>query len=142
MINDSQKYRLSIQIDRPVKQRIIANQEVTMYFMQSKKYHEVRKKLKTQKNFEIELDLTYDGNFYRTYTYMDLLNLSQIRDQIANEENYFVEEEAMVSVYSGHTFFSIFAYSIFAKGNQFQETIFKQLSTRNLKEEVDLDNNG
>ena len=50
----------------------------------------------------------FEGNFYRSYSFMDLLNLVQIRDQLQREEKFFVPDQTLLSVYEGHTIFSIF----------------------------------
>ena len=42
---------------------------------------------------------------------MDLLNLVHVRNLLRRSEEFFVPDETMLSVYEGHTFFSIFQYN-------------------------------
>ena len=53
----------------------------------------------------------YEGNFYRTYSFIDLLNLSQIKHFLKKGEEIFINDQTMLSVYEGHTIFSIFFYN-------------------------------
>ena len=53
----------------------------------------------------------YEGNIFRTYSYMDLLNLVHIRSALQKEEDFYINDQTIVSVYEGHTIFSIFFYN-------------------------------
>ena len=53
----------------------------------------------------------FEGNFYRTYSFIDLLNMVHVRNLLRRKEKFFIPDEAMLSVYEGHTFFSIFEYN-------------------------------
>ena len=82
-----------------------------MYFMRRKRATPIR-----IKNAEIGIVeklyiREFEGNFYRTYSFMDLLHLVHVRNLLRRSEEFFVPEETMLSVYEGHTFFSIFQYN-------------------------------
>ena len=45
---------------------------------------------------------------FRTYSYLNLLDLAYIKTSLDKEEDYFIEEDTILSTYKGHTMFSIF----------------------------------
>ena len=69
------------------------------------------------------------GNFYRTYTFTDLLTLYHLREQLSKSEQMYIPDQTMLSFYTGHTFFSIFAYN-----SQVYDTVLLQLNKRNIEE--------
>ena len=68
----------------------------------------------------------YEGNFYRTYSLVELLSLVHIRHQLKQEEKFYIEDQTMVSTYQGHTVFSIFQFC-----PQVYDQILQQLKHRN-----------
>ena len=51
----------------------------------------------------------YEGNFFRTYSFMDLLNLIHIRNLLRRgQELTIIPDQTILNVYEGHTIFSIF----------------------------------
>ena len=96
--------------DVPIPQRIHTNEQVSLLFAKKIKKdattHKVVNNI-TEKRYVRE----YEGNFYRTYSFIDLLNLSQIRHFLKKGEEIFVNDQTMLSVYEGHTIFSIFFYN-------------------------------
>ena len=53
----------------------------------------------------------FEGVFYRTYSFLDLLNLVHVRNQLRRGEKMNVPDETLLSVYEGNTFFSLFQYN-------------------------------
>lgn len=54
------------------------------------------------------MEKEFEGNLYRTYTFMDLLSLVHIRSKLKREEKLFIKDHTILNVYQGHTIFSIF----------------------------------
>ena len=48
---------------------------------------------------------------YRTQTYIDLLDLQYIQEAVKDEEDFYIEQNTILSTYYGHTIFSIFIES-------------------------------
>ena len=59
-----------------------------------------------------------------------MLDLKQIQTSIEKEEDYFIDEDTILSTYEGHTIFSIFLY----KFDVFRK-IMKQLSKVKMEDE-------
>ena len=78
-----------------------------MYFMRRKKKHQVSKDEKKIVNKELIKE--YEGNFFRTYSFMDLLNLVDVRNSLRRgRELRLIPDQTILSVYDNHTIFSIF----------------------------------
>ena len=96
--------------DFPLPQRVHTNEQVSLLFTKKIKkdstVHKVSNNL-IGKPYVRE----YEGIFYRTYSFIDLLNLSQIKHFLKKGEEIFINEQTMLSVYEGHTIFSIFFYN-------------------------------
>ena len=85
-----------------------------MFYMRRKlliQINTVNKKESDKLHIQKQYTREFEGNFYRSYSFMDLLNLVQIRNLLRRKEDIFVRDETMLSVYDGHTFFSIFEYN-------------------------------
>ena len=52
------------------------------------------------------------GSVSRTYNYLNLLDLTNMLDALTKEEDFFIDEDTILSVYEGHTIFSIFLHRI------------------------------
>ena len=52
------------------------------------------------------------GSVCRTYDYLNLLDLSNILNALTKEEDFFIDEDTILSVYEGHTIFSIFLHKM------------------------------
>ena len=123
--------------DYPLLQRVNTNQKVTMYYMRRKKATQVKFKsdgegLEVKKPYVRE----FEGNFYRSYSFMDLLNLVHVRNLLRRREEFFIPDETMLSVYEGHTFFSIFEYN-----PEVYDKVYEQLSQRSFEDSVDFNKN-
>ena len=79
----------------------------------------------------IDLVKEYEGNFYRTYSFLDLLNLNRIRQLLNNEEKFYIRTQTILSVYEGHTIFSIYLNYI-----EVYEKIFNQFSVTDSENEM------
>ena len=78
-----------------------------MYFMRRKKKHQITKDVK--KIVDKGLVKEYEGNFYRTYSFIDLLNLIVMRNSLRRgQELRQIPDQTILSVYHGNTIFSIF----------------------------------
>ena len=78
------------------------------------------------------MDREYEGNFYRTYSFLDLLNLVHIQNLLKRDEKFYIGDKTMLSVYEGHTIFSIFQFN-----PQVYEQIHKQIRSRTFEESID-----
>ena len=45
---------------------------------------------------------------YRTYSFLNLLKLEKLEEAVIRQEDFFVDQETLMSVYEGHTIFSLF----------------------------------
>ena len=71
-----------------------------MYFMRRKKQTQVMKQEK--RIIDKALIMEYEGVFYRTYSFMDLLNLVHIRNQVRRgQELSTIPDQSILSVYVG-----------------------------------------
>ena len=59
----------------------------------------------------------FAGNIFRTYTYLDLLDLLYARNKMLKEESFSFNDETILATYQGHTVFSIFLYRLEAFEN-------------------------
>ena len=50
----------------------------------------------------------YSGSLYRTHSYLDLLDLQFIRSALVKGDDFYINEDTILSTYEGHTIFSIF----------------------------------
>ena len=89
-----------------------------MYFMRRKKKHQGPKYEK--KIVDKELKVEYQGIFFRTYSFMDLLNLVDVRNSLRRgRELRLIPNQTILSVYDNHTIFSIF---------QMQSEVFEKIN--------------
>ena len=133
VINDKSRLRSSEdENDWPLQQRILTNQDVSMYYMRRKEQKQV--KLVPDEDGIIQKSVVkqFEGNFYRTYSFLDLLNLVHVRNLLRRREQFFIHDETMLSVYEGHTFFSIFE-----NNPEVFEQVYEQLSSRTFEDSVD-----
>lgn len=71
-----------------------------MYFMRRKKQTQVMKQEK--RIIDKALIMEYEGVFYRTYSFMDLLNLVHIQNQVRRgQELSTIPDQSILSVYVG-----------------------------------------
>ena len=101
----------------------------------------MRRKKKTQVKSTPEIQLVidknlvkeYEGNFFRTYSFMDLLNLIHVRNLLRRgQELTTIPDQTILSVYDGHTIFSIFQMNA-----EVFEKIYQQIKTRNFEDSLD-----
>ena len=81
-----------------------------MYLMSRKKKKDISVSILPRslgKPYQIE----FEGVFYRTYSFLDLLNLVHVRNQVRRGEKIHIPDETLLSVYEGNTFFSLFQYN-------------------------------
>ena len=45
---------------------------------------------------------------YRTHSYLNLLKLEKIEESLARYEDFTIDHETIMSIYEGHTIFSLF----------------------------------
>ena len=50
----------------------------------------------------------YTGSLFRTHSYIDLLDLQFIKSALSKGDDFFIDEDTILSTYEGHTIFSIF----------------------------------
>ena len=74
----------------------------------------------------------YEGTFYRTHSFLELLNLLHTRNQLKRNEKIFIADETLLSIYEGHSFFSIFMFNA-----EVFDQIIRQLSWRKFEESLD-----
>ena len=89
---------------------------MSLYFSKGTKKNQIGQifetKIKNKLGFKIKnYQSLYEGNIHRTYSFIDLLNLVQIRHALKKGEEVFIRDQTMLSVYEGHTIFSIFLYN-------------------------------
>ena len=53
-------------------------------------------------------DKHFSGNIYRTYSFLNLLDLEYVKQSILKDEEFFINDDTILSAYEGHTVFSIF----------------------------------
>ena len=82
-----------------------------------------------QKNYTIE----YSGALNRTYTYLNLLDLEQVRLQLNKEDDFSIDEDTILSTYQGHTIFSIFLQRF-----EVYEQILSQLEEKKYEDELNI----
>lgn len=99
------------QKDWPLLQRIITNEPVSIYFMRRNKATQIRGPSTEEGIAEKHQVKEFEGNYYRTYSFLDLLNLIQARNLVRRGEEFSVGDQTLLSVYEGHTFFSIFQFN-------------------------------
>ena len=66
--------------DWPLIQRVITNEQVTIYFMRRKRSSPITA-LNRETSIKVKNTVKeFEGNYYRTYSFLDLLNLIQVRN--------------------------------------------------------------
>ena len=55
-----------------------------------------------------ELKNEFTGTVYKTYSFLSLLQLEKLNEAIAKQEELFIDQDTILSVYEGHTIFSLF----------------------------------
>ena len=75
----------------PVRYDFVTNEPVSHYFLRRIKKNLV---IANQDNLILEKRYSREciGNFYRTYTFLDLLNLVYIRELLRIGEDYFIDD--------------------------------------------------
>ena len=74
----------------------------------------------------------YMGSISRTYSFLNLLDLGHIKSSLEKEQDFFIDRKTILSVYEGHTIFSIFLHRI-----SVYEQIYNQLREDELEDEED-----
>ena len=74
---------------------------------------------------------SFTGSVYRTYSYLNLLDLEHIKQQLSKEEDFFIDEGTILSTYEGHTIFSIFLHKI-----EVYEQIYSQFQDLEFEDEL------
>ena len=81
-----------------------------MYFFRRKKNTQVKKDTATVIDKEIIKE--YEGAFFRTYSYLDLLNIVHMQNIVSRGQEFSTipdfPDQTILSVYDGRTLFSIF----------------------------------
>ena len=114
------------------------NEQVSLYFRETRERRIIKEfsLFKTKpldpiikKNY----DKKYSGNVFRTYTFLNLLDLEHARQQMLKEEEFNFNNETIVATYEGHTIFSIFLYRV-----QAYEKILDQLKGQEFEDEFNM----
>ena len=79
--------------NNPVRYDFVTNEPVSLYFLRRIKKTHVRMNNNSEKGI---LEKRYQreclGNFYRTYSFLDLLNLVHIRELLRIGEDYYIDD--------------------------------------------------
>ena len=122
----------------PKTVKIQTNEQVSLYFRETR----IKKTFKEFAKFQTKpLDQTikknyekhYSGNVWRTYSFINLLDLEHARLQMEKEEEFSFNDESILATYEGHTVFSIFLYKL-----QAYEKILDQLKGRDFEDEINI----
>ena len=92
----------------------MTNEQVSLYFQETRMKSKITLMGKEKKNESLVHTKMYTkgylGSISRTYNYLNLLDLTNILDALTKEEDFFIDEDTILSVYEGHTIFSIFLH--------------------------------
>ena len=98
-------------VRKPKLQKILTNEQVSLYFAQETEKKDVSTGSNQDDIKQKRYANIYFGNMHRTHSYLDLLGLHQIKIALMNGQEFFVPDQTILSVYAGHTIFSIFLYN-------------------------------
>ena len=79
--------------DQPIPSRILTNEQVSLYFSKSICKKPIAILFKNKSGFKLKnYHREYEGIIHRTYSYIDLLNLVQIRFALKKGEEIYIRD--------------------------------------------------